>query len=732
MKFFKNPCPDSSKAALGKKVGLSVMLMSLCFAAGCTEQAETSLHTVPAALKPAGITVSNVALDLGPRVLPEGTTTATVTATITNVPRNVTLSLSFAGNRAVWPSADLPQVSKSRDRYTFRGTLTAPVLIGLHDLSWAFKRSDASAPFGPVVSDKIEVTCSDGLFCNGEERYTRRGCVSTPQPCDDGVSCTRDSCDEAARTCTFEPQGQNCASCDAKNCNPRCGPHQECGDDGCGDPCITPATDSTGQCLGGLSCLDERCQDVQAPGTCTFPLPLLGDAGTAIPDAGILTTVLGDTSTGLDALKVSCGGTGIKELVYRFDIGVKMGLDIRMLSASGDPDALDTVLAVHKDDCLTQVPFGGFCSDDAAPPGGLGSRVYGPLDPGSYRLVATGYSASQVGPVQLQVKIVPACVPACDGKFCGPDGCGGSCGSCSSGQLCSSGGRCFTSPCTPDCSGGRQCGDDGCGGSCGSCSGGDLCAELEGRCVPPSGCDHFQPTCKSCGPKSYCGTDCQCHPTAETLIDLIPAPAATLLPSIEFEWRSFEGSSCGLAEGCVPGPGRWLLMRFSTDVLNQGLAGFKPGDPTTQPELFDYHECHQHYHFSGFANYSLLSYDGAHVLSGRKLSYCMEDSYQHLTGPNIPCEAGSTCDDQGIQPGWADSYPATLDCQWLVLRGTTPAPTDLTPGQWYLHETCTNTGRAFHEHTFDNNCIRIPVYIPDVPDNGQVLRYIDLSLPPAP
>ena len=31
------------------------------------------------------------------------------------------------------------------------------------------------------------------------------------------------------------------------------------------------------------------------------------------------------------------------------------------------------------------------------------------------------------------------CVPSCTGKVCGADGCGGSCGSCSSAQTCSSG-----------------------------------------------------------------------------------------------------------------------------------------------------------------------------------------------------------------------------------------------------------------------------------------------------
>jgi hypothetical protein len=62
------------------------------------------------------------------------------------------------------------------------------------------------------------------------------------------------------------------------------------------------------------------------------------------------------------------------------------------------------------------------------------------------------------------------CVPRCDGRVCGDDGCGGSCGSCPGGTSCQSG-RCV---CVGRCAG-RTCGNDGCGGSCGSCPSGFSC-----------------------------------------------------------------------------------------------------------------------------------------------------------------------------------------------------------------------------------------------------------------
>ncbi len=79
------------------------------------------------------------------------------------------------------------------------------------------------------------------------------------------------------------------------------------------------------------------------------------------------------------------------------------------------------------------------------------------------------------------------CQPACDGKVCGDDGCGGTCGDCTDGQECSAAGLC-ESTCVPDC-GDNVCGDDGCGGSCGLCAGEDEVCE-EGACVvpPPTSC----------------------------------------------------------------------------------------------------------------------------------------------------------------------------------------------------------------------------------------------------
>lgn len=84
------------------------------------------------------------------------------------------------------------------------------------------------------------------------------------------------------------------------------------------------------------------------------------------------------------------------------------------------------------------------------------------------------------------------CQPACDGKECGPDGCGGSCGECMNDcdpncegnepypdpDLCDQeAGVCY-SLCCPDCCG-KNCGDDGCGGICGQCQEEEDCVDSQ-------------------------------------------------------------------------------------------------------------------------------------------------------------------------------------------------------------------------------------------------------------
>jgi hypothetical protein len=156
-----------------------------------------------------------------------------------------------------------------------------------------------------------------------------------------------------------------------------------------------------------------------------------------------------------------------------------------------------------------------------------------------------------------QGKCVSTCQAQCQGKQCGPDGCGGLCGTCSAGKICQQG-QCVTevpagefgSPCTQheQCQSG-MCLNTPAGKHCSQpcspaipCPVGWVCDSPgsdapTGWCTLPSAC---VPDCagKQCGPNG-CGGECGiCVPPAQCLYDRCRQPA---------------GQPCSLPEDCLDG-----------------------------------------------------------------------------------------------------------------------------------------------------------------------------------
>ena len=99
----------------------------------------------------------------------------------------------------------------------------------------------------------------------------------------------------------------------------------------------------------------------------------------------------------------------------------------------------------------------------------------------------------------------PECTPACDGKDCGDDGCGGICGTCGDDEVCTAG-MCevVSEECLAACEG-KICGEfDGC--ACGDCGADEVCSMDGTECkAAPEGCED---TCegKDCG--TFDGCEC--------------------------------------------------------------------------------------------------------------------------------------------------------------------------------------------------------------------------------
>jgi len=74
-------------------------------------------------------------------------------------------------------------------------------------------RCNLSTGFCQTPSDEcaVDADCNDGLFCNGVETCDIfAGCKPGAVPCDDGVACTVDVCDEVADSCDCGPSNAAC------------------------------------------------------------------------------------------------------------------------------------------------------------------------------------------------------------------------------------------------------------------------------------------------------------------------------------------------------------------------------------------------------------------------------------------------------------------------------------------------------------------------------------------
>jgi len=89
--------------------------------------------------------------------------------------------------------------------------------------------------------------CDDGVWCNGAETCSRTGrCYAVPVgPCDDGLACNTDTCDEAARTCAHVVHDEDGDTFGAA----------DCGGDDCDDELAAVHPGATELCNG----LDDDC-----------------------------------------------------------------------------------------------------------------------------------------------------------------------------------------------------------------------------------------------------------------------------------------------------------------------------------------------------------------------------------------------------------------------------------------------------------------------------------------
>ncbi len=133
-----------------------------------------------------------------------------------------------------------------------------------------------------------DATCDDGLYCNGDETCDAvADCQNGAAPnCNDSVGCTNDSCNETTDTCDNLPNNSACG--DGQFCSgvEVCDPIGDCqlGGDPCPGAFCNESTDQCGQCLtdadcnNGVYCDGQEACDLPSA-TCIAGLPVVCDDG---------------------------------------------------------------------------------------------------------------------------------------------------------------------------------------------------------------------------------------------------------------------------------------------------------------------------------------------------------------------------------------------------------------------------------------------------------------------
>ncbi len=265
--------------------------------------------------------------------------------------------------------------------------------------------------------------CDDTNLCTENDQCTEGTCGGTDKDCDDGQPCTDDSCSGL----------QGCVNAPVED--------QACDD---GNECTTGDKCAFGVCVPGVSVCDEICDNLvdddgdQAvdcdDDECAAELHCLGQCLPAEEPLGCGSSVPINLSGVGGAQNVgswSCAGGEFPGYEWAWTLKVEEAAVEATVSLSTPTSGV----------ALMHVASGSACGSSGCVASGSSAVVFDAL-PGSEHTVVVDTTEQLTGTVDLSVSCA-ACTPKCESKQCGPDGCGGSCGSCAAGFECVSTGLCL-------------------------------------------------------------------------------------------------------------------------------------------------------------------------------------------------------------------------------------------------------------------------------------------------
>lgn len=119
-------------------------------------------------------------------------------------------------------------------------------------------------------------------------------------------------------------------------------------------------------------------------------------------------------------------------------------------------------------------------------------------------------------------------------------------------------------------------------------------------------------------------------------------------------------SPCTVNEGCSTGYNNREVIRFTTHIQNIGTQDYFIGAPNTTSGQFEWDNCHNHWHYEGYAEYLLYDQNANEIPIGFKNGFCVLDLECYNGGV-----AKYSCGNMGISVGCGDIYDSYLDCQWI-------------------------------------------------------------------
>jgi cysteine-rich repeat protein len=156
--------------------------------------------------------------------------------------------------------------------------------------------------------------CDDGLFCNGIETCDGAGSCNVPgnDPCDDGVGCTTDACNEGTDSCDNTPDDAACD--DGLFCN---------GAETC-DALLDCQAGTAVDCDDGVGCTTDACNE--GTDSCDNIADLNNDTSVNIFDLVLIANIFG-TSTGDAAYDpdMDCNQDGVINIFDLVTVAYQVG-----------------------------------------------------------------------------------------------------------------------------------------------------------------------------------------------------------------------------------------------------------------------------------------------------------------------------------------------------------------------------------------------------------------------